>query len=52
MKTQTITFEQWRREAPQLRARSEQVLAGFDLAQREKSRVTRARDDGRAEQTP
>jgi hypothetical protein len=28
MKTQTITIEQWRREAPQLRAKSAQILAG------------------------
>jgi hypothetical protein len=36
--TQTISFEQWRREAPQLRAKSEQVLAGFGLPKREKPR--------------
>ncbi len=38
MKTQTISFEQWRREAPQLRAKSAQVLARFGPAQREKPR--------------
>jgi hypothetical protein len=38
MKTQTITIEQWRREAPQLRAKSAQILAGFGPAQREKPR--------------
>jgi hypothetical protein len=38
MKTQTISFEQWRREAPQLRAKSAQVLARFGPARREKPR--------------
>jgi hypothetical protein len=36
--TQAISFEQWRREAPQLRAKSEQVLAGFEMPRREKPR--------------
>jgi hypothetical protein len=38
MKTQTITIEQWRREAPQLRAKSAQILAGFGPTRREKPR--------------
>jgi hypothetical protein len=38
MKTQTISFEQWRREAPQVRAKSAQVIAGFPPARREKPR--------------
>jgi hypothetical protein len=43
MKTQTISFEQWRREAPQLRAKSAQVLARFGPARREKPHnVTKA----------
>jgi hypothetical protein len=35
MKTQTITIEQWRREAPQLRAKSAQI---FGPTRREKPR--------------
>jgi hypothetical protein len=38
MKTQKISFEQWRREAPELRAKSAQVLAGFEPPRREKPR--------------
>jgi hypothetical protein len=38
VKTQTISFEQWRREAPRLRAKSAEVLARFGPAQREKPR--------------
>jgi hypothetical protein len=38
MRTQTISFEEWRREAPQLRARSARVLARFESARREKPR--------------
>jgi hypothetical protein len=38
MKTQTISFEQWRREAPALRAKSEQVAARLGPARREKPR--------------
>jgi hypothetical protein len=39
MRTQTISFEQWRREAPQLRAKSSQILARFGPARREKPRT-------------
>ncbi len=39
MRTQTISFERWRREAPQLRAKSAQVLARFGPARREKPRT-------------
>ncbi|MGA2164628.1 MAG: hypothetical protein ABSH36_09160 [Solirubrobacteraceae bacterium] len=39
MKTQAISFEQWRREAPQLRAKSARVLAGFGPTRREKPRT-------------
>jgi hypothetical protein len=38
MKTQTISFEEWRREAPQLRANSAHVLARFGPARRERPR--------------
>ncbi len=38
MRTQTISFEEWRREAPHLRAKSAQILAGFGPARREKPR--------------
>jgi hypothetical protein len=38
MTTQTISFERWRREAPQLRATTAEVLARFGPARREKSR--------------
>ncbi|HEX4837279.1 MAG TPA: hypothetical protein VFV03_01985 [Solirubrobacteraceae bacterium] len=38
MRTQTISFEEWRREAPQLRAKSAQVLACFGPPRREKPR--------------
>ncbi|MFI5005431.1 MAG: hypothetical protein ACHQE6_10505 [Solirubrobacterales bacterium] len=38
MRTQTISFEEWRREAPQLRAKSARVLARFGPARREKPR--------------
>jgi hypothetical protein len=38
MTTTTISFEQWRREAPQLRAKTAQVLARFQPATREKPR--------------
>lgn len=38
MKTKTLTIEQWRREAPQLRGKSAQILAGFGPSRREKPR--------------
>jgi hypothetical protein len=38
MRTQTILFEEWRREASRLRAKSVQILAGFGPARREKPR--------------
>ncbi len=38
MKTQTIPLEQWRREAPQRRARSAQVLARLGPIRRDKPR--------------
>lgn len=38
MKTKMLTIEQWHREAPQLRAKSAQILAGFEPSQREKPR--------------
>jgi hypothetical protein len=38
MKTQRISFKQWRREAPELRAKSERVLARFGPSRREKPR--------------
>jgi hypothetical protein len=38
VKTQTISFEQWRREAPRLRAKSAKVLARFEPPRREKPR--------------
>jgi hypothetical protein len=44
MKTQTISFEQWRREAPQRRAQSAQVLARLGPIRRDKPRdATEAR---------
>jgi hypothetical protein len=39
MRTQTISFEQWRREAPLLRAKSAQILARFGPVRREKPRT-------------
>ncbi len=38
MKIETISFEQWRRDAPQLRAKSARVLARFGPPRREKPR--------------
>lgn len=38
MTTQKISFEQWRREAPQLRAKTTRALAPFPPAKREKPR--------------
>ena len=38
MKTKTLTIDQWRREAPELRAKSEQILAGFKPSRRQKPR--------------
>lgn len=38
MKTKTLTIDQWRREAPELRAKSERALAGFKPPRREKPR--------------
>lgn len=38
MKTKTLTIEAWRREAPQFRAKSAEILAGFDPPRREKPR--------------
>jgi hypothetical protein len=38
MTTRKISFEQWRREAPQLRAKTTRVLARFRPAKREKPR--------------
>ncbi|HEY1457942.1 MAG TPA: hypothetical protein VGF15_05450 [Solirubrobacteraceae bacterium] len=38
MKTQTISFEQWRREGPQRRAQSAQVLARLGPIRRDKPR--------------
>ncbi|HEY7892356.1 MAG TPA: hypothetical protein VIC05_09135 [Solirubrobacteraceae bacterium] len=38
MKTKKLTLEQWRREAPQRRAKGEQILARFPLPRREKPR--------------
>jgi hypothetical protein len=38
MKIKTITIEQWRREAPELRAKTEKILAGFNPPRREKPR--------------
>ncbi len=38
MKTEKITLEQWRRQAPQRRAKAEQILARFPLPRREKPR--------------
>jgi hypothetical protein len=38
MKTQPITFEQWRREAPARRAKSAQVVARLGPIRRDKPR--------------
>lgn len=38
MKMQMISFEQWRREAPALRAKSAQIAARLGPARREKPR--------------
>jgi len=38
MKAKTLTIDRWRREAPQLRAKSERILAGFGPPRREKPR--------------
>lgn len=38
MKTRTMTLEQWRREAPALRAKSEQVLARLGPIKRDRPR--------------
>jgi hypothetical protein len=38
MKTQTITLEQWRREAPQQRAKSAKVVAALGAIRRDKPR--------------
>jgi hypothetical protein len=38
MKIKTLTIDEWRREAPELRAKSERALAGFELPRREKPR--------------
>lgn len=38
MKTKTLTIDDWRREAPELRAKSERALAGFKPPRREKPR--------------
>lgn len=38
MKIKTLTIGEWRREAPELRAKSERVLAGFKPPRREKPR--------------
>jgi hypothetical protein len=38
MKTQTITLEQWRREAPQQRAMSAKVIAAIGPIRRDKPR--------------
>jgi hypothetical protein len=38
MKTQPMTFEQWRREAPARRARSAQVVARLGPIRRDKPR--------------
>jgi hypothetical protein len=38
MTTKTMSFEQWRREAPELRAKSAQILARCQPAKREKPR--------------
>jgi hypothetical protein len=38
MKTRKLTIDRWRREAPQLRAKSAQILAGFGPPRREKPR--------------
>lgn len=39
MRTRTISFEQWRRDAPQLRAKSALVLERFGPPRREKPRT-------------
>ena len=38
MKTRKLTIDRWRRDAPQLRAKSAQILAGFGPPRREKPR--------------
>jgi hypothetical protein len=38
MKTQQISFEQWRREAPQQRAKSAEVIARLGPIRRDKPR--------------
>jgi hypothetical protein len=38
MKTKTITIEQWRREAPELRDETEKILACFKPPRRQKPR--------------
>jgi len=38
MKTQRISFEQWRREAPERRAQSAQILARLGPIRRDKPR--------------
>jgi hypothetical protein len=38
MNTQTLTINEWRREAPELRAKSKRALAGFKPPRREKPR--------------
>jgi hypothetical protein len=38
MKTQTITLEQWRREAPKQRAKSARVVAALGPIRRDKPR--------------
>lgn len=38
MKTQPMTFEQWRRDAPARRAKSEQVVARLGPIRRDKPR--------------
>lgn len=38
MKTKTLTIDEWRREVPELRTKSERALAGFKPPRREKPR--------------
>ena len=38
MRTEPISFEQWRRDAPARRAKSEAILARFPTARRDKPR--------------
>jgi hypothetical protein len=52
MKTRTISFEEWRRDAPQLRAKSAQILAGFGPTRREKPRNPAEADFLRKIETP